>query len=337
VAQRLLHFLAERYDLNAQSVGSTASIGVVMGDPHYTGADAVIRDADIAMYEAKRNGRGCYCVFDEQMRARADRRLEIENDLHEAIEQQQFVVHYQPIVSLQRGGIESFEALVRWEHPKHGLIPPGDFIPVAEETGMIVPLGQWVLGEALRQYAAWQAAGQLPAGCGISVNLSRRELVMPDLFDRVSELLRQHSVDPGRLHLEMTESEIMQDPAAALRNMKLLRRFGIQIDIDDFGTGYSSLSCLHEFPIDVLKIDRSFVNNLAADASLISMLQTVNQLARNLKVRVVAEGIETPEHLDLLTGLGCAYGQGYYFSKPLPAADVPGFCGRQPDALRRAA
>lgn len=338
VADRLLEVLADCYLLGTREVRSTASIGVVLGHPDYHEAGQIIRDADTAMYEAKAAGRGQYKIFDAAMRVRAKDRLEIENDLHLALHQRQFFLMYQPILSLETGQIESCEALVRWQHPQRGMIGPDQFIPIAEETGLIVPMGEWVLDEAVRQFARWRADQQLPAASCISVNLSRKQLVLPNLFSTVTQTLRKHGVPTRCLHLEVTESHIMQDRAAATANLQRLRRVGIRIDIDDFGTGYSSLSCLHEFPIDVLKIDRAFVGNLETDRDLITVLGTVTELARNLGVKVVAEGIETTEQLELLRSLHCEYAQGYLLSMPLIADEVPAFASRKyPVELRFAA
>ncbi|MEM7627330.1 MAG: EAL domain-containing protein [Planctomycetota bacterium] len=337
VAERLLEVLAQRYVLNGRSVGSTASIGVVLGDAEYATADEVIRDADTAMYEAKAAGRGGYKVFDHAMRDRVNERLDIENEMAQALERGQFTLHYQPILALDSGTIESFEALVRWEHPGRGTIGPDRFIPVAEDTGFIVPLGQWVLETAIDQYARWRDEGVITPDCRVNVNLSRKQLVLPNLFDDVTRALRERGVEPARLHLEVTESQIMQDPRAAIANLQKLRRVGVVIDIDDFGTGYSSLACLHEFPVDVLKIDRAFVANVVKDPGLTTVLRTVAELAANLGVKVVAEGIETREQHELLASLGCEFGQGYLFSKPLPAAAVPVFCAANKKTQRGAA
>jgi len=330
VAQRLLDVLSKRYQLNNHDVGSTASIGVVTGDPGYESSDEVIRDADTAMYEAKNAGRGTYMVFDDAMRIRVNDRLNIENDLHHALKQQQLFLVYQPILSLHNGHVESFEALVRWQHPTHGLIGPDRFIPIAEETGLIIPLGQWVLNHAIEQFAHWQAHRLIPASCCISVNLSRKQLVLPELCDVVTQTLHRHGVSANRLHLEVTESGIMQAPQTATANLTQLRRVGVKINIDDFGTGHSSLACLHEFPIDILKVDRAFIANLDQNTSRLAVLRTVTKLARDMGVKVVAEGIETQAQLKLLRPLSCEFGQGYLFSKPLPAANVPAFCTQDP-------
>ncbi|MEM6459064.1 MAG: EAL domain-containing protein [Planctomycetota bacterium] len=337
VAERLLDALAEPFDLDQRQVRSTVSIGVVAGGSGHASAADLLRDADTAMYEAKSAGRGAYAVFDQAMRQRAKARLDIENDLQHGLERGEFFLHYQPIVRLAGGAVASFEALLRWRHPVHGVVGPDRFIPVAEETGVIVPLGRWVLNEALRQFAAWRAAGVVPKDCCLSVNLSRRQLMQPDLFQTVAAALRAADVPASRLHLEVTESQIMQDPPRAVAQFRDLRRAGVRIDLDDFGTGHSSLSCLHEFPVDVLKIDRAFVANLKDDPELVTVLRTVAGLAHDLGIQVVGEGIETTEHLNLLRSLACEYGQGYHISRPMPAEDVPGFVAGDAAVSERAA
>ena len=336
-AQRLLEVLGQRYLLDGQSVTSTASIGLVIPRGEYTHAQDLIRDADTAMYVSKNNGSGLCTVFNKSMRDRLNQRVSIESNLIDGLGRDEFLLNYQPIVSLTEQRIISFEALVRWHHPTQGPIGPDKFIPVAEENGSIIALGQWVLDRALSEYAHWRKQGVVAADCEISVNLSRQQLVMPGLFEVVSQSLRTHGVSPARLHLEVTESGIMADPRTAVANLRRLRRLGVQIDIDDFGTGHSSLACLHEFPVDVLKVDRSFVANLTDDPGLVIVLQSVIDLARNLGVKVVAEGIETPTQLRLLRSLGCEIGQGYHFSKPLAEARVREFCQQHRGASRRAA
>jgi diguanylate cyclase (GGDEF)-like protein len=337
VAARLLDVLGEPYQLQERAVSSSASIGVVHGEARYRTADEVICDADIAMYEAKTDGRGTYKVFDTDMRAQAEYRLNLENDLREAIDRQEFHLHYQPILALEQGRVASFEALVRWNHPALGAVAPNRFIPLAEEAGLIVPIGAWVLDEALRQFAVWRKDGTVDLDCAINVNLSRKRLVLPGLFEQVSAALHRHRVPPDRLHLEVTENIIMQDPDIALQNLHRLRNLGVHIDLDDFGTGHSSLACLHDFPVDTLKIDRSFVANLASDPGLVIVLRAVTELAESLGVSVVAEGIETPEQLELLKQLYCPYGQGYLFSRPLPPEDVASLAPSSKNPRRSAA
>lgn len=318
VGDRLLTALAAPYRLESHDIFSGASIGIVQSDVAEGTPDDVLRDADTAMYEAKAAGKGRYVVFDSSMRLRARERLAIENDLRVAIANAELRVHYQPIVSLADGSLESVEALVRWEHPVRGLMPPTRFIPIAEESGLIIDIGDWVLREACRQLAAWRTELGPAAPRSISVNVARQQLLRPDIVARVQACLEEFAIAPDRLHLEITESEIMRDERATVGVLRKLKDLGVKIDMDDFGTGYSSLACLRQFPIDVLKIDRAFVSAVNEGRDLIALLHSVTQLARNLGIRVVAEGIEDAEQLALLQSLGCDYGQGYYFSRPVP-------------------
>lgn len=329
VAQRLLRSVGRSYKLGGHTVQSTASIGVVTNDRGYASAGEMLRDADLAMYEAKARGKDCYVVFDESMHERAQERLQLECDLRQAIAQDQLVLHYQPIVSLQGGELEGVEALVRWRHPELGMVSPDSFIPIAEETQLIVPIGAWVLDEACRQFSAWRAEYGADAPSCIHVNVSRLQMLMSDFPDLVQQTLKRHEMDPRALHLEVTESVIMHDPDTIASAMHTLRDAGVRIDMDDFGTGYSSLACLHEFPIDVLKIDRSFVNNKRYIRDYVALLHSILSLADNLGLQVVAEGIETPEQLATLQALGCTFGQGHYFSRALPAADLAEYIQQQ--------
>jgi EAL domain-containing protein (putative c-di-GMP-specific phosphodiesterase class I) len=232
---------------------------------------------------------------------------------------------YQPIVSLRAGRIESFEALVRWKHPERGLILPGEFIPIAEETGLILPIGEWVLREACGQFAKWRQSMGSNAPRSISVNLSRRQLVLPNLPETIKEVLEQTGMAAECLHLEVTESAVMRDSAAATQMLLAIKAIGVKLDMDDFGTGHSSLAYLHQFPIDVLKIDRSFVANIDRGRAFAALVQAVAQLARNLDITVVAEGIETMAQTLILQSLECEFGQGYLFSAPLMADQVVDF------------
>ncbi|MEI8194385.1 MAG: EAL domain-containing protein [Phycisphaerae bacterium] len=325
VADRLLEAFAEPYQLGAHKVYSTASIGIVTSAIPADTAEDILRDADTAMYEAKLAGKGQYVVFDIVMRERVQNRLNLENDLRRAIEGGELFLMYQPIVSLQTGATESLEALVRWRHPTRGLISPGEFIPIAEDTGLILPIGEWVLREACGRFAQWQACLGAAAPRSISVNLSRNQLLLPDLPRTIAEILAQTGVAAGCLHLEVTESAVMKDIAAATKMLHAIKAIGVKLDMDDFGTGYSSLSCLHEFPVDVLKIDRSFVANIDRGRDFAALVHAVAQLARNLNISVIAEGIETVEQALMLQSLDCEFGQGYLFSKPLPADQVAAF------------
>jgi diguanylate cyclase (GGDEF)-like protein len=322
MADRLLTALAESYSLAGHQVCSTASIGVVTSDQSHATPDEVLRDADTAMYEAKSAGRGRYVLFDQAMHAHAEKRLRIENDLRGAVANAEFFLVYQPIVSLATGRNAGFEALLRWEHPQRGLISPADFLPAAEETGLIVPIGMWALNQACRDFASWQRLLGDSAPSNIHVNLSRKQLLLPELVEVVSDALKQHAVAPERLHLEVTESEIMHNPKVAQAMLGELRQLGVKIDMDDFGTGHSSLACLQELPIDVLKIDRSFIVNMERSRSFAALVHAITNLGQNLGLSTVAEGIETADQLAMLQTMDCDFGQGYLFAKPMPADEV---------------
>lgn len=322
VAQRIQDELSEPFVLDKSSAFATASIGIALSSSGYDRADDILRDADIAMYRAKENGKARYEVFDHGMHARAVSRLQLESDLRQAIENKEFCVYYQPIVSLQTGCLAGFEALVRWNHPRRGLVSPADFIPVAEETGLIVPIGEWVLNEACAQVRQWQVDSPSHRALSLSVNLSARQVAQPDLLNRIKEALETSKLNPHCLKLEITESVVMENAEAAVLMFKQLRSLGVQLSIDDFGTGYSSLSYLHRFPLNYLKIDRSFVTRLTTDNDN-AIVRTISTLARNLGMEVIAEGIETEEQYQQLKLLGCEYGQGYLFSRPVKNDDVP--------------
>ena len=322
VTERILQTISESYQLQGHTVHTTASIGIVTSDPGYNVASDMLRDADLAMDEAKAAGKACYAVFEQSIREREQARHRIENELRQTVARSNFKLTYQPIVSLESGDLEGFESLIRWEHPELGLIGPDEFIPVAEDTGLIISIGQWALDEACRQLAEWrQMLGANAPPC-IHVNVSRRQLLLPDLVKIVEQTLKKHALPPGCLHLEVTESMIMHDPALTVATLQKLRDLGVKIDMDDFGTGYSSLSCLHEFPIDVLKIDRSFVVNVKRVRDFAALLQAVLTLAENLGMQVVSEGIEDTDQLATLQAMGCEFGQGYFFSKPMNADDA---------------
>lgn len=325
VAQRLQDALAPAYRIGPHWVVSTASIGIVTSEHQFDTASEMLRDADLAMYAAKSAGKACYRVFDQTMRERAELRMQLEEQLHGAIENDELRIAYQPIVCLSTGRLEGVEALLRWEHPEHGLVPPDRFIPIAEESDLIVQIESWVLDQACRQWKSWKGTLGRSAPKSIHVNLSRKQLLLPDLPQRVAQTLRNHRMRPEELHLEVTESMIMEDTATGIATLEELRRLGVKIDMDDFGTGHSSLSCLHEFPIDVLKVDRAFVANVKNVQDYAALLEAVLVLADNLGLKVVAEGIETKEQLALLQSLDCGFGQGYLFAKPLFPEDLEAF------------
>ncbi len=325
IAERLLGVFSGSYKLGPYTVYSTASIGIVTSEHRYQSAYAMLRDADVAMYEAKAAGKGCLTIFDQAMRDKAQTRLCIESELREAISQNEFVLFYQPIVSLESHELEGAEALIRWINPERGLINPDDFITIAEETGLIIPIGNWVLDEACRQFALWRRTLLDNAPHCIHVNVSRRQLLIPNLVTIVERILKSHAIPPECLHLEVTENIIMHDRVVTMATLTKLRELGVKIDMDDFGTGYSSLACLHEFPIDVLKIDRSFVANTKDIHDVAALLHSVLTLAENLGLQVVCEGIEDTKQLATLQALGCEYGQGYLFSKPLSVEDFENY------------
>jgi EAL domain-containing protein (putative c-di-GMP-specific phosphodiesterase class I) len=274
------------------------------------------------MYEAKSHGSDQALVFDAAMRARVNRKMELENGIRKALEMRQFVLYYQPIVSLETGRLESLEVLLRWEHQQHGTISPVEFIPVAEETGLIVPLGEWTFRAACEQLAKWWAQDGRNSVPSLSVNLSRKQLSLPGLPERFYGIARAAGVDPAAIHIEVTESAIMDDAKHGAAALKQLRALGFKIDMDDFGTGYSSLSCLHEFPIDVIKIDRSFVLNMTRGKDFAGLVSAIAMVAWNLGIHVVAEGVETADQVPMLQSLGCHFAQGYYFARPMPADHV---------------
>ena len=322
VANRLLKALSVPLDLAGHDIVITASIGVVTSELGHQRADDVVRDADTAMYEAKLAGKGRAVVFSHSMRDRVRRKLELEHDLRKALDAGQFFLVYQPIVSLETGRAVSAEALVRWNHPTHGLISPAEFIPLAEETGLIVPLGEWVFREACRQLSAWwrdHGRGSVP---GVSVNVSRKQLALPELPRTLYRIAREAGIDPAAIHLEVTESAAMADAKLGEGVLRELKAIGFKVAVDDFGTGHSSLACLHQFPIDVLKIDRMFVTNLQRGSDFASLVNAIVMLTRNLRIQVIAEGVEHADQLSMLQALGCQMAQGYYFAKPLPSEQV---------------
>jgi diguanylate cyclase (GGDEF)-like protein/PAS domain S-box-containing protein len=320
VADRLQKALALPFNLNGHEVFTTVSIGIALSTTGYDRPEEVLRDADTAMYRAKVLGKARHEVFDKTMHTLAMNLLQMETDLRRAIERKEFVLHYQPIVALETGAISGFEALIRWRHPERGFVPPSEFVQIAEETGLIIPIGQWVLEEAGRQIREWQEQFPQYPPLQISVNLSSKQFVNSNLIDQIRKVIADSGIDPYSLKLELTESMVMENFDTAIEMLKQLRKLGIELSIDDFGTGYSSLSYLHRFPISTLKIDRSFVscmNDLNENAEIV---RTIVMLARSLKMNVVAEGVETMDQLSQLALLECEYGQGYYFSKPLDVA-----------------
>jgi len=326
VAERLTTAMTRPFHISLREreheIYVNTSIGIV---PAIGGASAfdmspadILRDADIAMYQAKAAGKGRYVIFDQQMNAAADARLTLETELRRAIELGEFVVHYQPTIDLSTGRVRGVEALTRWQHPTRGLIPPSDFIPLAEEMGAIIPLGRWTLGEACQQLRHWQRRFLQEAPQTVSVNLSAREFQSPDLVAQIAAILHTSGLPPAALRLEITESVVMTETLAANDTLAALKELGVSLVIDDFGTGYSSLGYLKRLPVDMLKIDRSFITEIERDPENTAIVRAVITMAQTLGLGVTAEGVETIEQMDCLRDLGCDLGQGYLFCRPTP-------------------
>tara|TARA_R110002095_G_scaffold3565_3_gene10965 strand:- start:3021 stop:4754 length:1734 start_codon:yes stop_codon:yes gene_type:complete len=321
VAKRLMKTLAQPYELSGYTIYSKASVGIVTSEHRSETASEMLSNADLAMYEAKAAKMDCPIVFDRVLRDKAQKRLYIENELRDVIARNELTLFYQPIVELESGAVKGVEALIRWFHAESGQITPDEFIPVAEEMGMIIPIGNFVIDEACRQLSEWRKVLGENAPANLHVNVSRKQLEHPTLVKIVKQAIQKHEIPPDCLHLEVTESIIMHDRKTSIETLNQLKKLGVHIDVDDFGTGYSSLSCLGDFPIDVLKLDREFIKK--SDRSReVMLIHALIILAEKLGLEVIAEGIETTEQLALLRKLGCGFGQGYFFSRPLSAEDV---------------
>jgi diguanylate cyclase (GGDEF)-like protein len=328
VANRVHRELSQPFEVHGQEVFTSASIGIALGGASDHRPEDLLRDADTAMYRAKSLGSAKHAIFDVTMHDRAVAVLQLENDLRRAIDREELRVEYQPIVQLATGRIVGFEALARWQHQKRGMVPPVEFIPMAEETGIISALGRWVLEEACRQMRALHILhpkGPLPS---LSVNISGRQILQPDLVEQVAEILETTGLDPRLLRLELTESVLVENEAAASRCLNGLRQLGLKLVIDDFGTGYSSLSYLHRMPIDTIKIDASFVRTMAVDEKNRRIVETILSLGKNLGVEVVAEGVETQAQADALQRLGCSFVQGYLYSPSVDAKAASAMLGQ---------
>jgi diguanylate cyclase (GGDEF)-like protein len=319
-AERILATLNEPFMVEGQETYASASVGIAGGPAERDAGRDLLREADIALYRAKAGGRSRYMVYDRRMSQVPSEYLHLESDLHRAIERGELHLHYQPIFSLRSSEITGVEALLRWAHPEKGMISPAQFIPLAEETGLIVPIGRWVLEEACRQLREWQDADVLKQSMFVSVNLSARQLQDAHLISDVERIMRESGVDPRMIQLEITESVVMQDPEAMVAKLHALKRLGVKLAVDDFGTGYSSLAYLKRFPIDVLKIDRAFVTGLVNAGHDAAIVQTVVGLARALGLHTTAEGIEERAQWDRLEQLGCEFGQGFIFSRPVTSS-----------------
>jgi diguanylate cyclase (GGDEF)-like protein len=317
IAERIHRELTIPFNLEGYEVFIEASIGIALGSKDYTKPEDLIRDAELAVSDAKRQGKCHYQIFNQSMRGKALTLLQLENDLRWAIKREEFILYYQPIISLTDNRIKGFEVLLRWRHPIRGLVAPGEFISLVEETGLIVPLGSWVLKEACSQMFAWQLQFGTIDFWKVSVNISSKQLAQPDFVESVKHILQETKLDPHSLKLEITESSLVEDTNATISILKELKALGIQFSLDDFGTGYSSLSYLHQFPFDTLKIDRSFVSSIEDNSEKLGIIRAIVTLARNLGMDTIAEGIETVNQLAQLKALKCEYGQGYFLFKPL--------------------
>ncbi|HVE65697.1 MAG TPA: bifunctional diguanylate cyclase/phosphodiesterase, partial [Thermoanaerobaculia bacterium] len=339
IARRMLRAIAEPHAIEHHDLHVTTSIGVSVYPDDGRDAETLIKNADTAMYQAKENGRQSYQFFKSSMNAVAVERQSIEEGLRRAIERRELTVHYQPKVSLRTGAITGSEALLRWTHPTRGPVPPDVFIPVAEACGLIQPIGNWVLREACRQARVWGDAG-LPAGT-MAVNVSALELRNEKFVKGVFAALDESGLDPELLELELTESALMKNLEATAAILRTLRKRGVKVAVDDFGTGYSGLSYLRKFQVDALKIDRSFVREISSAPDETSIVTAVISMGRSLKLRLIAEGVETREQLEFLQSQGCDEGQGFYFSKPVPPEELATLLGsgisRSPAGVRQKA
>jgi diguanylate cyclase (GGDEF)-like protein len=316
LGQRLLELFQKPFELGGELVRSGVSIGAALFPQDASNADDLLKAADIALYHAKSEGRGIYHRFEAGMNAALEARREFEQDLRRALENDEFELHYQPLIDLETQSVLGCEALIRWRHPVRGFVQPLDFIPIAESTGLIVEIGEWVMRTACAEATHW------PAATKIAVNLSPVQFTKPGLVETVADALAAADLDPTRLELEITESMLLGNTEPVLRALRDLKKLGIEIAMDDFGTGYSSLGYLRQFPFDKIKVDRSFVTDLGASTESVAIVRAVVGLATGLGMTTLAEGVETVEQLDSLVAEGCAQAQGYYFSRPRPAAEI---------------
>jgi diguanylate cyclase (GGDEF)-like protein len=318
LSQLVVSTLAKPFFLEGTSIRITASIGIAINDlEDRNGVDKLLQQARLGLYQAKQQGRSQYQFYSPEVNAQLQERLALENELHGAVERNEMVVYYQPLIDLHSRQITAMEALVRWQHPTRGLVSPAKFIPIAEANGSIVPIGEWVLRTACAQTRAWQLAGLPPIR--ISVNLSARQFEQPNLVEVVSQILEETGLTASYLELEVTESFLMGDVQRSVNTLEQLRELGILLALDDFGTGYSSLNYLKRFPVTMLKIDRSFVQDVTSNPDSAAVTDAIIALAKSLRLNITAEGIETQEQLDYLQKRGCEEGQGFYFSRPVPA------------------
>jgi diguanylate cyclase (GGDEF)-like protein len=316
-AKRILEAVALTHSINQRDLHITASIGVSIYPEDGLNAEALIKNADTAMYQAKESGRQCFRFFEPQMNIRAVQRQSLEEDMRHALERNEFIVHYQPIINLKSGAITGAEALIRWNHPTRGLIPPMQFIPVAEDSGLILSIGHWVMHEACRQSKAWADAG-LPVAT-MAVNVSAVQFQNDHFLEDLFAILSKIGMDPESLELEVTESVLIKHAELTSALLHKLRDYGVKVSVDDFGTGFSSFSYLREFPVDALKIDQSFISQITKKTNDAAIVTAIISMAQSLKLHTIAEGIEMQEELTYLSAQGCDEAQGYFFSHPVPA------------------
>lgn len=319
IAERILKLLAASFTLDEREVFTTASIGITLSSAFSNSAEDLLRDADTAMYRAKGKGKARFEIFDPLMREHAIQLMQMETDMRHALSNQEFILHYQPIISFQSGRLTGFESLIRWNHPENGVIYPGEFIPLAEDNGLINPIGRWVLYESCRQLQVWQTQYPQYPPLTINVNISARQFSQLNLIEEIAATLQDTGLSASSLKLEITESVIMENAELAAKMLNELKALGSHLAIDDFGTGYSSFSHLHKFPIDTLKIDRAFVSRMDTSSDSAEIVRTILMLAHNLKMEVVAEGVETSAQVKQLKELGCDFGQGYFINRPMDA------------------
>ena len=322
MANRLLNALRHPFWVAQREVLTTASIGIVIGSLAYRNATELLRDADIAMYRAKANGKNSYAMFDPVLHAQVTDRLQLEHDLRRAIANQQLELYYQPIINLRNGAIFGLEALSRWHHPERGLISPSDFIPIAEETGLIVEIDQWAIKTACHQVKQWQRRYPAARNLKVSVNLSAQDLQVPNMVTHISQELAASGLAGQYLVLEITESLLIGDTPQLSQLIARIKELSVQLAVDDFGTGYSSLSYLHRFPFSALKIDQAFTSNMRLANVNQEIVETILALSDRLGMVAIAEGGESLEQLQHLQKMGCEYSQGFYFSKPLPSLEL---------------
>ena len=320
IAERMARALGGGYHLDGQEVFCGADVGVVLGADGHADASQVLRDAEVAMARARQTG--AVEVFSAEMHARSVAAMRLHGELHHALSRDQLRVFYQPIVGLKDGRVRGFEALVRWIHPERGLVSPAEFIPVAEETGLIVPIGEWVLEQAAHQVTDWHARFPADPPLAMGINLSMRQFARPGLVEHVQAVLERSGVEAAALKLEVTESIVMGDADDAIQSLHALKALGVQLQVDDFGTGYSALSYLHRIPLDVLKIDRSFIVAMAGGRKHVAIVRAIIALAAALGLETTAEGVDDPAQAELLRQMGCTYGQGYLWGKPMEVADA---------------